>query len=234
MEPLIVDNLTVRFDAKIALDAASCRFEPGTTTALIGTNGSGKSTLLNAIVDLVEPSSGSIRRDPTARAAFVLQEHTTTHWVPLTGREVLRMGRYEARGLFGRLKADDQQIIDDAAAALDLDEALLAQPFSELSGGQQQRVLVAQALVQQPHILLLDEPITGLDIPSQRLIMDLIDAEAAAGHIVILSTHHLDEARHCDQVILLDGRIVAAGAPDEVLTPALLQEAFGDTVFDHH
>lgn len=227
-------DVTVRFDETVALDAVSCRFEAGTSSALIGTNGSGKSTLLNVIAELVTPSSGTVTRPPAGRVAFVLQQQRSTHWVPLTAGEVLHMGRFAERGLLGRFRRADNEVLAAAAAALDLDDNLLDRQFGELSGGQRQRVLVAQALAQEPDILLLDEPITGLDIPSQHAILRIIEERTAAGTIVLLSTHDLEEARHCDQVLLIDNAIVAAGTPDEVLTPSVLSAAFGDRVFDHH
>jgi manganese/iron transport system ATP-binding protein len=99
--------------------------------------------------------------------------------------------------------------------------------FGELSGGQRQRVLVASALAADAPVLLLDEPITGLDIPSQQLILEVMAAEAANGHLVMISTHHLDEARHCDRVVLLNTAVVADGHPDEVLCRGHLEATFG-------
>ena len=137
------------------------------------------------------------------------------------------MGRFGRRGLLGRLRADDRDAIAAAARRLDV-EALRKRPFGDLSGGQRQRVLVAQALASEPDLLLLDEPITGLDLPSQQRILDLIDEVTAAGAAVVLSTHHLGEARRTDVVVLLAGCLLAAGPPDEVLQPGLLAEAFGN------
>ena len=90
---------------------------------------------------------------------------------------------------------------------------LRRRPFGELSGGQRQRVLVAQALAAQPDLLLLDEPITGLDLPSQQRILEVIDETPSRRHVVVLSTHHLGEARRIDRVLLLAGCVLADGAP---------------------
>ena len=122
----------------------------------------------------------------------------------------------------------------DAAAGRRGSRALLDKPLDRLSFGQRQRVLVAQALAREADLLLLDEPITGLDLISQERILSVIGQERDAGRIVVLSTHHLDEARHCDQVLVLDGRLVAAGTPDEVLTPDVLRQAYGERVLDNH
>ena len=100
----------------------------------------------------------------------------------------------------------------------------------ELSGGQRQRVLVAQALAQEARLLLLDEPLTGLDPPSQSEILEVIDEERAAGRTVVTSTHSLADAATADHLLLLAGRVVAQGSADEVLTEAALTEAYGSMV----
>ena len=143
------------------------------------------------------------------------------------------MGRYGRRGLLGRLTGADRRLIAEAAGRLEIDD-LLDEPFGELSGGQKQRVLLAQALAQEPTVLLLDEPITGLDLASQQRILDLIEDETSRGNTVVITTHNLDEARHCDTVLLLATQLVATGPPDEVLTPSHLRTAFGDRVLGDH
>jgi ABC-type Mn2+/Zn2+ transport system ATPase subunit len=192
--------------------------------ALVGSNGSGKTTLLSTIAGLIKPTAGSITVKGTV--AMVTQSPDHHRWMPLTVDEVLRMGRYRARGLMGRLRASDRAIIADAADVLEV-RHLRRRPFGELSGGQQQRVLVAQALAAQPDILLLDEPVTGLDLPSQLRILEVIDELAHDGQCVVFSTHHLAEARRVDRVLLMAGCVLADGAPEQVLVPSLLAEAFG-------
>lgn len=230
---LRVDDLRVAFGERVALDQVTFAVPAGGSVALIGPNGSGKTTLLNVVAGLLEPTRGSVEVDRD-RVAYVLQRHGHRSWMPLTVGEVLRMGRYRRRGLAGRLGGYDRSIIDRAAERMEVAD-LLGRQYGELSGGQRQRTLVAQALVQEPQVLLLDEPITGLDLASQQRILDLIAEETAAGVAVVISTHHLDEARHCDEVLLLAGRLVAAGPPDEVLVPDLLEVAYaGRMLGDHH
>lgn len=198
----------------------------------MGPNGSGKTTLLRSLVGSLRSTSGRVEVHGTI--AYVLQHRAGQTWMPLTVGEVITMGRYGERGLLGRLTTSDRQLIDDAAERLEVGD-LLSSQFGELSGGQQQRTLLAQALVQQPTVLLLDEPITGLDLASQQRILDLIDEETEQGTTVVLTTHNLDEARHCDTVLLLAGSLIASGPPDDVLTTANLREAFGDRLLgDHH
>jgi ABC-type Mn2+/Zn2+ transport system ATPase subunit len=190
----------------------------------VGANGSGKTTLLSLLAGLVEPDDGTV--DVTGRVAMVTQHRHHHRWMPLSVDEVLRIGRYRRRGLVGRLRGDDRRAIAAAAELLEVD-ALRHRAFGELSGGQQQRVLVAQAVASEPDLLLLDEPVTGLDLPSQLRILEVIDRHARTGGAVVFSTHHLAEARRADRVMLLAGCVLADGPPSEVLVPTLLAEAFG-------
>jgi len=217
-------DVCVHYGSTVALAPSSFRFTRGSAVALVGSNGSGKTTLLSAIAGLVKPTAGTIAVNGTV--AMVTQSPHHHRWMPLTVDEVLRMGRYPARGLMGRLRATDRAIVTDAAEVLEV-RHLHRRPFGELSGGQQQRVLVAQALAAQPDLLLLDEPVTGLDLPSQLRILEVIAEHAADGGCVVFSTHHLAEARRVDRVLLMAGCVLADGPPQEVLVPSLLAEAFG-------
>lgn len=225
-------GITVRFGDRVALDSVSFELPTGSSTALVGANGSGKTTLLNVLAGLVTPSSGTLEpRRP--RVAYVLQHARDPLWVPVTVEEVLRMSRYRRRPFAARLKADDRAAIQQAADRLDISH-LGRVPFGELSGGQRQRVLVAQALAQEADVVLMDEPITGLDMPSQERILAVIDDETAAGRTVVITTHHLEEAHHCQQVLVLANRLVAAGTPEEALRPDVLREAYDDHMFGAH
>ena len=227
-EPTVVaTDVCVHFGATVAFAPSSLTIPPGQSVSLVGPNGSGKSTLLHVLAGLLKPTSGDVALRSGTRVSFVAQHQTQHRWIPLSVGEVLRMGRYGERGLLGRLRADDRAAVDRASERMDVGQ-LVRKPFGELSGGQKQRVLVAQALAAEPDLLLLDEPITGLDLGSQQRILDLIADETAAGTSVVLSTHHLGEARHTDRVLLLAGCVMADGTPDDVLKPQLLAEAFGN------
>lgn len=226
-----LEDLTVRFDHVTALDAVSHTFEPGTATAVMGVNGSGKTTMLECLAGLQRPTSGAVR-GMSAKLAYVCQ-HLPANWLPITAGEVLAMGRYGRRGLLGRLRGEDRSAMRRAGEQLDVNQ-FASRSFGDLSGGQQQRVRIAQVLAGEPEIIMLDEPVTGLDIPSQERILKVVEDYSNRGAIVIITTHHLDEARHCDSVMLLANRLVAAGAPDEMLTEERLREAFGDRVLGDH
>ncbi|MGI9602943.1 MAG: metal ABC transporter ATP-binding protein [Acidimicrobiales bacterium] len=235
MAPLLtVSNLRVSYGSRVALNRMTFTLDAGASAALIGPNGSGKTTLLQTLAGLKKPTGGTVAFDPVnPRVAMVTQRHDHGRWMPLTAGEVLTMASYAERGLIGRLRDDDRAARARAADQLGVAD-LLDRQFGELSGGQQQRILIAQALAQRPQLLLLDEPITGLDLVSQQRILDVVASETAAGTSVILSTHHLDEARHCDIVLLVATDLVASGPPDEVLTTERLREAFTGSLLGDH
>ena len=223
------EDVVLAHDGRVAIKASSFDIPPGKITAVIGPNGSGKSTLLNAIAGLIDPSSGSLVVSPAdeQRIAYVLQTRKVNDALPVTVREVVTMGRYASRGAYGRLTATDRQTVDDSLDRMAITD-LADRHLNELSGGQRQRVFVAQGLAQDHDMLLLDEPLTGLDLISAQAIDSVIHDENAHGCTVVMSTHDLAEARAADHVVLLAGGVVASGAPEEVLTEANLAAAYGD------
>jgi ABC-type Mn2+/Zn2+ transport system ATPase subunit len=204
----------------------------GAVTSLVGPNGAGKSSLLDAMVGLLPTAEGRIEvlgvspRDAKRRVGYVLQAAKVNEQLPITVREAVTMGRFAERGAFGRLRAADRDAVDEAIERLELGD-LVRRHLHELSGGQRQRVFVAQGLAQRAKLLLLDEPVTGLDVVSRQRILEVVDAERAAGRTVVMTTHDLSEAAGTDHVLLLAGRVVAEGRPAEVLTAANLAEAYG-------
>jgi len=221
-----LDGASVRYGDVIALDRTTTSFSAGEAVALVGANGSGKSTMLLLLAGLLEPTAGAVRRAEGVEASFVAQQHGHHDWMPLPVDEVLRMGCYRRRGLLGRVTRADREELRRVAERLEVGD-LVRRSFGELSGGQRQRVLVAQALIGSPQLLLLDEPITGLDLPSQETILRIIEAETSRGATVVFSTHHLEEAKRATRVMLLAGCVIADGDADEVLRPRYLAQAFG-------
>ncbi len=231
MTPAIVaEDLVLAYGSRVAIAKSSFVVPRGGITTLIGPNGSGKSTLLGAIAGLIEPSAGRI--DVTApdgmpqRIAFVLQTTKVNETLPVTVREIVTMGRFPSTGPHRRLRAADRDAVDTAMARMGVSE-LADRHLGELSGGQRQRVLVAQGLAQEHEILLLDEPVTGLDLTSAQAIDQVIHDETLTGCSIVITTHDLAEAHVADYVILLSGRVVASGPPAEVLTVGNLTAAYG-------
>lgn len=226
-----LEQVTAHYGRVRALGPVDVGFARGTLTAVMGPNGSGKTTLLKVVSGLLKPSGGRVTRDAGTSVAYAAQHHHQHRWMPLTVGEVLRMSQFHRRPLPWPLSRDQKGRIADAAGRLEVD-GLIDRTFGELSGGQKQRALIASAIATPSPLLLLDEPITGLDIPSQKRILDVLSAERDAGRVVLITTHHLDEARRCERAILLNRTIVADGTPDEVLTVANLAATFGPRVLN--
>lgn len=230
--------VTAAYNGTVALEASDFAIPEGRITALIGPNGSGKSTLLGVIAGLHAPASGEVVVHPVAdrprRLAYVFQSTKVNETLPVTVREVVAMGRYPTTGPRRRFTAEDHRVVDGALRRMDIEE-IAGHHLKELSGGQRQRVFVAQGLAQDHDVLMLDEPLTGLDMPSARAIDAVIHDEHSRGCTVVITTHDLSEAARADHVILLAGRIIADGPPEEVLTEEHLAVAYGPSLLhgDH-
>ena len=228
-------GLTVAYGDHVALDDVDLELLSGQLTAVIGPNGSGKSTLLSAISGLVRPTGGRLElfgrpvNGTRRRVAHVLQTTVANESVPLTVLETVRMGCYGHRGPFRRLTIEDRRAVDDAIERMRIGD-LVSRQLHELSGGQRQRVYVAQGLAQRADVLLLDEPITGLDLITQETITEMVRHERDAGRCVVLTTHDVGTASLGDVAVLLATRVVAAGDPATTLTPERLAEAYGGHV----
>jgi ABC-type Mn2+/Zn2+ transport system ATPase subunit len=232
---IVLRNLSVERGRKLALEIDSLDIGPG-VTALVGPNGSGKSTLLHAITALL-PVHGTIEvlgGAPAAarsRVAYVLQSQHASEHLLVTAREVVGLGRATTRGAFRPLTSADREAVDSAMGRLEVAD-LANSHLADMSGGQRQRVFVAQGLAQDAEILLLDEPVAGLDIASIQGIRRVIDEEREAGRTIVVATHDLGDAARADHVVLIDRRVIAAGHPDEVLTPDHRRAAYGTRVLD--
>jgi zinc/manganese transport system ATP-binding protein len=224
MPAVQLDRVDAHYDSTQALDAVSLSVERGSLTAVIGPNGSGKSTMFAVISGRLRPSSGHVHTD--GPVADVLQATAIDPELRLTVNDVVRMGRYPNRGLLRPMRAIDRDACDNAIERMGL-EPLRKRPINELSGGQRQRALVAQGLAQQAPVLLLDEPASGLDAPSQQRILDAMRDEADAGRTVLFSTHQLDDTDHADTVVALACRCVCCAPPSIALTDPDVTTLFG-------
>ena len=229
---LVLDGVSVRYDGVVALDGVSFELGRGERVAVVGPNGAGKSTLFKVISGLLRPTAGSLRifgQPPGEHlcVAYVPQRSQVDWSFPVTVADVVMMGRSGKIGLFRWPRQRDWQVVEAALERVRMQE-LSRRRIGELSGGQQQRVFLARALAQEAELLLLDEPLNGLDAPSQQAIFEVLDALKALGITVLVATHDLDQAAaQFDRMMLLNRRLVVFGPPAQVLTPANLLAAYG-------
>jgi manganese/iron transport system ATP-binding protein len=233
---LELDQVTVAYNGRPALREVSFQVPHGAQVAVVGANGAGKSTLFKALVGLLPVRSGRIliHGSPLGShhdcVAYVPQREDVEWRFPVSVEDVVMMGRYRRLGWLKRPSAQDRAIVSSRLEQMGI-ASLAKRPIGDLSGGQQQRVFLARALAQEPHILLMDEPFTGVDIATQEATLELLTQLKTQQVTILISTHDLSlAARHFDLVLLLHRRVVAFGAPTEVLTTQALSEAFGGQV----
>ncbi len=232
---LAVEHLGVRYREVVALDDASLVLPRGRVCALLGVNGSGKSSLFGAVMGTVRPSAGTVSilgGDPAAArragaVAYVPQSEQVDWTFPLRVRDVVMTGRYGRMGTTRRTRPVDRAAVEEALELVEL-TALADRQIGRLSGGQRKRAFLARALAQDAALLLLDEPFTGVDKPSEATITTLLRRAAGQGRSVLVSTHDLGGlARLCDDAVLLHRRVLASGPVQQVLRPEVLALAFG-------
>ncbi len=225
-------HVTVRYDGRAALDDVSFRLRNGERVAVVGPNGAGKSTLFKVIAGVLNPTSGEVRvagHCPGSHicTAYVPQRSEVDWSFPVTVADVVMMGRTSKLGLLRRPGREDRAHVRRCLEVVALSD-LADRQIDALSGGQQQRMFIARALAQEAALMLMDEPLTGLDIPAQEDIFRIVDALRLRGVTLMVATHDLNlAAERFDRVLLLKGRLLGIGEPDEVLTAEHLQAAYG-------
>lgn len=230
---LEVQNLRVSYQEVLALDGIHFSTECGRSIALIGPNGAGKSTLLKALAGLLRTDSGSIiwRGKPLTRSsreiAYLPQRGDVDWNFPITVRGLVEMGRYPNLGWWRQYSKHDADIVQRALTSMNLLD-LQDRQISALSGGQQQRTFIARALAQEAHVLLLDEPFTGLDRPAQENLSRLFRELAAEGRLLIASHHDLQTvAGNFDDVLLIKKTQVVFGEVATAFTQERIAQAYG-------
>lgn len=230
---LAVRNLWAGYDGKPVLEGVDFEIDRGDMVGIIGPNGSGKSTLIKTVLGLVKPMRGEVSilgrsGSPERHLVGYTPQSELVDWdFPVTVFDVALMGRYSGRGLFRRTNKEDREAADaslELVKMFDLRDRLIG----ELSGGQRRRVLLARAMAHNPEILLLDEPMAGLDATTQHQFLDLLDELRSKGATVVLSTHDLScVSSRCDKAACLNRRLIAFGKPSEVLNEQVLGDTFG-------
>jgi ABC-type Mn2+/Zn2+ transport system ATPase subunit len=230
---LDIDGITVGYNGDHALDDLSFAVPHGARLAVVGPNGAGKSTLFKALVGLLPLQHGSIHihGEPLGHhkdcVAYVPQREEVDWRFPVTAADVVMMGRYGHQSWLARPSSADRKLVARCLEQMGVAD-LAQQPIGALSGGQAQRVFLARALAQEPHILLMDEPFTGVDMTTVEATLALLDDLKAQQVTVLVSTHDLEmAARRFELVLLLNRRLVAYGPPSHVFQPDLVRQAFG-------
>lgn len=233
---LEIENLSVSYGANAALAEVNATIPSGTVVGLIGPNGSGKSTLLKAVAGVIRPSTGTIRlggnpiRQRASHVAFVPQREEVNWDFPVTARDVVMMGRYRSLGWLRFPGAADRRRADEALDRLGL-SGLGHRHISQFSGGQQQRVFLARAMVQDPEIVLLDEPFSGVDVKNRVVFHAAIQEFAQRGITVLIATHELAEVQATTSMVMcLNRRMVAFGPTETTYTAGNLRATFGGQV----
>lgn len=226
-----VDGVSLRYGETAALDNITFRLHKGERVAVVGPNGAGKSSLFNIIAGLLRPQVGSVAfygHAPSQHLciAYVPQRSQIDWQFPVSVTNVVMMGRVGKLGLFRRPKQEDR---DRVAEALELVEMshLAQRQIGELSGGQQQRIFIARALAQEAELVLMDEPVSGLDVQSQEGVFAILDMLQEQQITVMVSTHDLGTvAERFDRLMLLNRRLIAFGRTDQVFTMDLLNRTY--------
>lgn len=233
MSLLSAQNLHAAYRKHMVLRGVNIALDGGEVLGIIGANGAGKTTLLRLLAGLYLPQQGSVmlgnmplaQDADSARKLAYLEQNTQCHW-PMEVEQLVALGRLPHRGFGQRLTDSDRSAIEQAMRDADVLH-LRHRPATELSTGEQARVFLARALAVQPHVLLVDEPVAGLDPSHQLAVMGLLQRKAAEGMGIVAVLHDLAlAARYCHRLILLhEGVILATGLPNEVLTAENLRAA---------
>jgi len=241
MPDVKVQNLTVSYGSLTALEDLSVTFQSGSSVAVLGPNGSGKSSLINALAGIVKPSKGTIQVH--GRLGLLPQQIDINHSFPLTVEAAVKMGAWPKLGLLKPIDSATQNRVDEALFRLGISE-IRDRRICELSGGQRQRTFFAQLSVQNPDLILLDEPLTGVDITTGETIYEIITEWKEQGKIILVATHDVERAsKQFDYVLCLNKKLIGYGPAATVCNEETLKATFtghivrvGDSVFDtsHH
>jgi len=232
-QPILdVQGLSLRYNGHFALEDISFHLHAGERVAVVGPNGAGKSTLFKVVAGVLAPSAGQVNIYGSLPRGHVciayIPQRSQVDWnFPVRVVDVVMMGRSAILGPFNWPKKRDRDLVQQALETVDI-TALAKHQIGQLSGGQQQRMFIARALAQEAELMLMDEPLTGLDTPSQEGLLNLLDTLKDQNVTVMVATHDLEQAaQHFDRLLLLNNRLISIGAPEQVLRSENLLRAYG-------
>lgn len=235
---VLMRDMTVGYDTTPILAHTDLEIPWGQMVGVIGPNGAGKSTLIKTIMGMLRPGSGTVEvagrpagsREARNSVGYVPQRESVNWDFPVTVEDVVMMGRTTRLGWLRFPGARDKKAVREALKLVGM-LPFAHRQISQLSGGQQQRVFLARALAQGGRLLLLDEPLNGVDATTQELIGDLLRREVSRGGTVLMATHDLELAgAWCDQLIMVNHAIIACGPPSIALSPDVLRHTYGGQV----
>lgn len=232
-QPILdVRQLSLRYNGHAALEDISFHLHAGERVAVVGPNGAGKSTLFKVVAGVLPPSAGEVNIYGSLPRGHVciayIPQRSQVDWnFPVRVADVVMMGRSAKLGPLNWPKKRDREFVARALATVEMTD-LANHQIGRLSGGQQQRMFIARALAQEAELMLMDEPLTGLDAPAQEGLLELLDTLKDQNVTVMVATHDLDQAaRHFDRILLLNKRLISLGAPADVLRTDNLLRAYG-------
>ena len=229
------NDVCVDYNGTVALYDASLRLSSGSICGLVGMNGAGKSTFFKALMGFIRPSRGSIRINGKAvsmaqkeqAVAYVPQNEGIDCSFPVSVWDVVMMGRYGSMNFLRVPRESDRKAVWHALERVELND-LRNKPIGALSGGQRKRTFLARAIAQRASVLLLDEPFTGVDVRTEKLMADLFLQFRKEGRTILISTHDLSHVRDfCDLVVLINKTVLAYGQTQEVFTKENITRTFG-------
>lgn len=233
-----VTDLTVAYQGKTALDSVSLTIKKNAITGIIGPNGAGKSTFIKGVMGLVPTVSGESLLgqdnllDHKHDIAYVEQRSMIDLSFPITVEEVVLLGTYPKLGLFRRPKQADHEKVRACLELVKMSEFKTRQ-IGELSGGQLQRVFIARALAQEASVIFLDEPFVGIDMSSERVIVDILKELKTLGKTIVIVHHDLHKVtEYFDELIVLNKQLIGYGPVEKVFNTKIIQKAYGDTLGD--